>query len=139
MLTTESTKVMAAAKANCVLDFRVNCKAIGVPGIAASSKMPILASEVSGKTLTSRKPMAGIRKQFANSVRTNRARARRILNKSPPLTRSPMENITTATKKLSNGKGRISTLSLFPSHHPRSLCLERLISPLRRLPRPFRL
>jgi hypothetical protein len=40
MLNSESTKVMAAAKARRVFAWRVNCNAIGVPGIAASSKMP---------------------------------------------------------------------------------------------------
>ena len=108
MLTTERTKVMAAANANLVLALRVNCKAMGVPGIAASSNMPILAAGARGKRLTSRKPTPGIRTQFTNSARTNRERSRRILSNSPPWTRSPIENITTATKKLSKGNGRIS-------------------------------
>jgi hypothetical protein len=47
---------MAAAKARRVFAWRVNCNAMGVPGIAASSsRMPTLASGVSGKMRTSRK------------------------------------------------------------------------------------
>jgi hypothetical protein len=59
-----------AAKASRVLLIRVNCKAMGVPGMAASNMMPILASGDSGKTRTSKTPIAGTRMQLAASVRT---------------------------------------------------------------------
>ena len=47
-LTADSTNVTVAVKANRVLACRVNCKAIGAPGIAANSKMPIVASGANG-------------------------------------------------------------------------------------------
>jgi len=52
----------------------VNCREIGVPGMAARSRTPTRASEVSGSMFTNSKPMPGIRKQFANSVLANKAR-----------------------------------------------------------------
>ena len=109
MLTRESTNVMAAAKGRRVFALRVNCNAIGVPGIAASSRMPTLASGVTGKMRISRNPRAGIRTQFATRLRKNRVRLRRISNSSPVLTRSPIESITIATKMFSNSKGGINT------------------------------
>src|SRR5690349_12915612 len=109
MLTSDSTKVRAAAKASRVFARRVNCNAIGVPGIAASNIMPILASGVSGKIRTNKNPTAGINMQFANSVRTSRRRSRTISSNSPPVVRRPIESITTTTKKLSSGKGRMIT------------------------------
>ena len=92
MLASDSTKVITAANAKRVLAMRVNCKAIGVPGIAASSNMPTLASGVRGKIITNRKPIPGISTQFANKVLKNRARLRKTSTSSPPLTRNPMEN-----------------------------------------------
>jgi hypothetical protein len=40
MLTTEGMKVMTAANAKRGFAMRVNCRAMSVPGIAASSRMP---------------------------------------------------------------------------------------------------
>ena len=74
----------------------------------------MLASGVNGKIRISRKPMAGMRTQFASRVRTNRARLRRISSSSPLLTRSPIESMTMTTNRFSNSKGGISTLS--PGH-----------------------
>jgi hypothetical protein len=106
MLTNESTKVITAANARRVLALRVNCRAMGVPGMAPKRRMPILASGVSGNVFTKRKPMPGIRMQFATSVLANRARSRKTPSSSPPVTRRPMESITRPTNKSSNGNGR---------------------------------
>ena len=105
MLTADKTEVITAANANRIC-LRVNCSAIGVPGMAASSRMPTAESGVSGKSFTKRKPIPGMRTRFASSVRVNRARLRKTSSNSPPLTRSPIESITRNTKKFSNGNGR---------------------------------
>ena len=55
--------------------------------------------------------MAGMRTQFASRVRTKRARLRTISSSSPPLTRSPMENMTMTTNRFSKSTGRISKIS----------------------------
>jgi hypothetical protein len=89
MLASESTRVMTAPNAKRVLALRMYCKAIGVPGMAANSRMPILASGVSGKSFTKRKPILGIRTQFASNVRVNRARLPKTSSSSPAVDTQP--------------------------------------------------
>ena len=63
--TSERTNVIAAAKASRAFTIRVNCKAIGVPGMAANSKIPILASVGNEETRTK---MTELRKETMDKV-----------------------------------------------------------------------